>query len=294
MGAGGAIFNGSVEGASATITNSTFFGNAAANGAAIENGSEPTGFFFSVIKNTILAASRSGGNCAGPVEAITDAGYNISDDSTCNFSAAGSRNDTYPMLDPRGLINNGGPTQTIALEDGSPAIDAIPLADCTDQASPPNPITTDQRGFRRPDAGEAVCDIGAYEVQDSSFIPFSHFSGSLKIDPDAGVFYLAGGFILGAGGTIDPTTQPVAFSVGSYSVTLPPGSFVRYKTGYVYQKTVNHIFLCVFIKFTSTPGSYALLANRIGGTLTSTISPVPVTLTIGANSGSTQMNSRFN
>ena len=85
----------------------------------------------------------------------------------------------------------------------------------------------------------------------------------------------------------------MTFIVGSYSVTLPPGSFVKYKTGYVYQKTINHIFLCVFIKFTSTPGSYALLANRIGGILTSTTSPVPVTLTIGDDSGSTQMTAKF-
>ncbi len=124
-------------------------------------------------------------------------------------------------------------------------------------------------------------------------IPFSRFGGSLLIDPDAGVFYLSGGFKLGPGGSIDPATQPVTFSVGSYSVTLPPGSFVKYNTGYVYQKTVNHIFLCVFIKFTSTPGSYALLANRMGGTLSSTTSPVPVTLAIGNDSGTAQMKAKF-
>jgi hypothetical protein len=124
-------------------------------------------------------------------------------------------------------------------------------------------------------------------------IPFSRFGGNLLIDPDVGVFYLSGGFKLGAGGSINPSTAPVTFSVGSYSVTLPPGSFVKYKTGYVYQKTVNHIFLCVFIKFTSTPGSYALLANRIGGTLTSTTSPVPVTLAIGDDSGTAQMKAKF-
>ncbi|MBV8358349.1 MAG: hypothetical protein JO189_10490, partial [Deltaproteobacteria bacterium] len=127
----------------------------------------------------------------------------------------------------------------------------------------------------------------------TSLIPFSHFNGGLKIDPDAGVFYLAGGFRLGAGGTIDPTTQSVTFSVGSYSVTLPPGSFVRYRTGYVYQKRVGGIFLRVFIKFTSAPGNYQLLANRTGGTLDSTTSPMPVTLIIGDNSGSTQMNATF-
>jgi hypothetical protein len=86
----------------------------------------------------------------------------------------------------------------------------------------------------------------------------------------------------------------VTFSVGSYLVRLPVGSFFKVKTGYVYQKTVNHIFLCVFIKFTSTPGSYALLANRYGGTLTSTTSPVPVTLAIGNDSGAAQMKAKFN
>jgi hypothetical protein len=94
---------------------------------------------------------------------ITDAGYNISDDATCGFSATGSRNSTNPLLDPSGLQNNGGPTATIALDSESPAIDAIPLADCTDQNS--NPIHTDQRGALRPDPGEVVCDVGAYEFQ---------------------------------------------------------------------------------------------------------------------------------
>ena len=244
-----------------TITNSTFSGNDAAEGGGIDNYdtlmvtnstfSDNTGAggfsgiyneWSASVKSTIMAAS----SCAGT---ITDAGYNISDDASCAFSATGSHNSTIPMLDPNGLRNNGGPTQTIALLPGSPAIDAIPLAHCTDQALPPNPIITDQRLFPRPDAGESACDIGAYELQDSSFIPFSRFGGGTKIDPDAGVFYLSGGFKLGLGGSIDPTTQPTAFSVGSYAIRLPAGAFVKYNTGYVYQKRVNGIFLCIFIKF---------------------------------------------
>ena len=138
---------------------------------------------------------------------------------------------------------------------------------------------------------------GSYDAFISKFhfagVPFSRFGGSLLIDPDAGVFYLNGGFSLGHGGSINPPTEPVTFSVGSYSVTLPPGSFIRYKTGYVYQKTVNHIFLGVFIKLTSSPSTYQLLVNRKGGTLTSTTSPVPVTLTIGYNSGTARMKARF-
>jgi hypothetical protein len=140
-----------------TVTNSSFSANSGGP-AGIEND------FKANIKGTILA-TNDGGNCSGT---IIDAGYNISDDSTCGFGKTGSANNgdgVNPLLSAAGLANNGGPTQTIALQSGSPAIDAIPVADCTDQASPPNLITDDQRGFPRPDAGERVCDIGAYESE---------------------------------------------------------------------------------------------------------------------------------
>ena len=104
---------------------------------------------------------------------------------------------------------------------------------------------------------------------------------------------LGGRFVLGTGGTIDPASQPVAFAVGNDAVRLPAGSFVPDSVGYVYQKTINGIARYIHIKFTSTPGIYQLVALRKGGTLTSTTSPVPVTLIIGDDSGSTQMKTTF-
>jgi CSLREA domain-containing protein len=151
-----------------TVTNSTFSSNMGSPGGIFN-------FLGSAsIKSTILASSMfppppvglPSANCGGT---ITDAGYNISDDLSCGFAKTGSANNgdgVNPLLSASGPADNGGPTQTIALQSGSPAIDAIPVADCTDQASPPNPITTDQRGLLRPDAGEQLCDIGAYEFQD--------------------------------------------------------------------------------------------------------------------------------
>jgi hypothetical protein len=57
-------------------------------------------------------ANSPGGNCFGT---ITDGGYNIDDGTTCGFSAANnSMPSTDPLLDPKGLQNNGGPTQTIS------------------------------------------------------------------------------------------------------------------------------------------------------------------------------------
>jgi hypothetical protein len=322
----GAVYNHS---ANMTVTNSTFYLNSCSfDGAAITNRNGKATIINSTFSNdtsdqsaifndtgvlSVTASTFSANDSLGigiinfsgsatlksailagsPCYRVSDGGYNISDDSSCAFTATGSLNNTDPKLDPAGLANNGGPTQTIALQSDSPAIDAIPVAHCTDQASPANPIITDQRLFPRPDVGEVNCNIGAYEVQDKSFLPFSSFGGSLKIDPDAGVFYLSGGFKLGSGGSIDPVTQPVAFGVGSYAIRLPIGSFVKYSSGYVYQKKVGGIFLCVFIKFTNTPGTYQLLANRIGGTLDSTTSPLLVTLTVGDNSGNTGMNAKF-
>ncbi len=172
---GGGIFSAtSLNARPLNVTNSTFFGNfsnffSSGAGGGILNFSGPA----SLIKSTIIAGS-SGGNCYGT---INDVGYNISDDATCGFANTGSApngDSVNPGLSSDGLTNNGGPTQTIALVPGSPAIDAIPFADCTDQASPPNRIITDQRGALRPDAGELLCDIGAYEFQDVAGQPNCH------------------------------------------------------------------------------------------------------------------------
>lgn len=81
-----------------------------------------------------------------------DASCNLSSDASCTFTNTGSRTNTNPLLGP--LANNGGPTLTMALLPGSPAIDA---------GSAIGAPATDQRGILRPQ-GPGV-DIGAYEYQ---------------------------------------------------------------------------------------------------------------------------------
>jgi len=93
---------------------------------------------------------------------MTSDGYNLSSDSTCNFSNTGDLNNTDPLLGP--LQNNGGPTETMALLRGSPAIDAGNPIGCTDNLD--HLLTTDQRGMPRPDHEDTSgCDMGAYERQ---------------------------------------------------------------------------------------------------------------------------------
>ena len=105
-----------------------------------------------VAVNTIFGWN-SPSNCTGR---ITDAGHNLSSDASCLFGAPSSRNSVDPGLGA--LSDNGGPTLTIPLLPGSPAIDA---------GDPVAAPLTDQRGFPRP-AG-AGPDIGAFEY--GSLIP---------------------------------------------------------------------------------------------------------------------------
>ncbi len=151
--AGGAL--GSYEGW-AEINNSTFDHNGANNGAALyfSNGWAPP----ITLRNTIVANPLWGNNCYAYTGAYTDGGYNLQYPGTsCNPAIP----EVAPLLDPAGPRRNGGPTASIALQSGSPAIDRAPAGGgfyCP---------TTDQRGAARPVDGDGVgtadCDSGAFE-----------------------------------------------------------------------------------------------------------------------------------
>jgi hypothetical protein len=136
-----------------TISNSTLSGNRATFGGGIYSNSGST-----TLQNSIVTNSPSGGNCWG---SMTSDGYNLSSDSTCNFDNSGDLNNTDPMLGP--LQHNGGPTKTMALLPGSPAIDAGNPSGCTDGNG--RLLKTDQRLKPRPDKKSGRCDMGAFERQ---------------------------------------------------------------------------------------------------------------------------------
>jgi hypothetical protein len=152
-----------------TIDSSTIAGNVANadntgshSGGGISNG----GAGSIQIANTLLVGNAVDtavaipNQCAG---AFTSSGFNLrsSNDIGCTgFTGTGDLFNPNPMI---GMLGpNGGPTDTIPLLTGSPAINA------GNPASPGGvfPVCpgTDQRGLPR-GGGAGVCDVGAFEVQ---------------------------------------------------------------------------------------------------------------------------------
>ena len=162
-GFGGGIYNLH----SVRVSSSTLSGNSATasqGGGGIYSVRDEFGFVDASISTTILANSTAGGNCHEPVG---DGGLNIDSGTSCGFSPdSTSRSNTDPKLDPNGLQNNGGPTQTIALQPGSatqPGSPAIDVISDTNRTTPGCDFgwPTDQRGVARPQG--SACDIGAFE-----------------------------------------------------------------------------------------------------------------------------------
>jgi hypothetical protein len=207
-GAGGIFVLGKINGSglgiiNMTLSNSTLSGNSCTGefglGVGCDNlmASLTLGSSL-VLKNTILANNGLGPNCSNVGGGLppTSEGYNLSDDATCAsfLTQTGDLNNTPAGLDPGGLKNNGGPTQTVALLATSAAVNAIPLSPtnyCTDASG--NPVTTDQRGVPRPQG--SGCDIGAFELAQVTASYTGTFNGNLNIS--SGVTFITNGTVTG-------------------------------------------------------------------------------------------------
>jgi sugar lactone lactonase YvrE len=182
-GTGGAGSGGGVYGAGGsilTLINDTLSGNSAQGGtggagnSAGLGGSGTGGGVFLVggsratVTNTLIAQNTvTGGSASAPDVSGNVAGlYNLVGDGTGSNLRDGVNGNqvgntpTHPgVIDPKlgPLYNNGGPTPTMALLPGSPAIDK------GNNSFIPYYQNTDQRGFPRVVNG--TVDIGAFEVQ---------------------------------------------------------------------------------------------------------------------------------
>ncbi len=162
---GGGIYNSTYG--TLTVTNSTLAHNSAHCGGGIRN------YMFSTLK---LTNSLVGGNTATlwapDVEnylGTIDAAYNVIQDGAGSGIVDGVNGNQVgvdPLLDPAGLQDHGGPTQTIALQPDSPAIDAGSNAEAVGPDG--QPLAYDQRGPGFPRIVAGTVDVGAFEVQNQS------------------------------------------------------------------------------------------------------------------------------
>jgi hypothetical protein len=135
---GGGIFNLGLD-STVTLSNSLVSGNSADKGNEVYN--EYSGDIYA---NNYNLFGHSGESNTDAFFGFTPVGTDV--DAT-GYDGSALENILTPLAD------NGGPTWTHALPEGSPAID---LAECSDG------LTTDQRGYPRP-SGDG-CDAGSFEL----------------------------------------------------------------------------------------------------------------------------------
>jgi hypothetical protein len=221
--------------AGVTLENTIIAGNTAANGAGDTTGAPIPG------PNVDGAVNSNGHNLLGVATEAT------------GFTGAGDLTGANPML--AALADNGGPTQTMALSPGSPAIDAGVAAGATfDQRGKP-------RTYNDPVVADAMTgdgtDIGAFELQ-----PIC----TLSCSPDISVSNDAG-----ACGAIVNYTEPSDPVCGTVTCDYPSGSFFP-----VGDTTVT----C-----TSSVGPTCSFKVTVNDTQNPTITP-PAGFTVGTDSDS--------
>jgi hypothetical protein len=255
---GGGIYNSS---ATLSILNSTIHSNTGSRGAGVAFFGYPSatqtviGCTFSdniispsftagavwnsasVLKigNTILNRTLGGINLVNN-SILLSLGYNLSSDAAGGYlNATGDQVSTNPILGP--LANNSGPTKTMALRVGSPAINKGKSFG----------LATDQRGYPRAYVFPGVSlatggdgsDIGAYEVAELQVTSVDSISNDLLLsfasalgtnyyvqglsDLVTGSWTAVGGSIPGNGGIVQTIqTNALSQSQQFYRVQLPP------------------------------------------------------------------------
>ncbi|HXD83838.1 MAG TPA: choice-of-anchor Q domain-containing protein [Rudaea sp.] len=167
------------------IVNSTFVGNSASgNGGAINaygnvvisnstitanhagsNGGGIGGYGFTIMSSIVAGNTAANNPDIYGFGGQASLGYNIIGNSSGSGLAAttGDQFGIDPLFVAAGLANNGGATQTVALQSSSPARSG---GNCAGNASGPTipAITLDQIDHTRTSAGAIGCTVGAFDM----------------------------------------------------------------------------------------------------------------------------------
>jgi CSLREA domain-containing protein len=227
-GVGGGIANGS---GTVNVTNSTLSGNSAGFGGGIDNLSGTVKLSSSIVAlNTALngVAPNPGPDLHNT---ITSLGYNVVG-TTSGATIVATTGDQFGVtaiqlkLDPLG--NNGGPTQTMALQAGSVAIDQgiNSKSLLRDQRGPGFDRTFDDPTVVNATGGDGT-DVGAFEAQPPNQLPVAKCK-NIQISANSSCMASItaadvndGSFDPDAGDTITLTLDNSGpFGLGAHTVTL--------------------------------------------------------------------------
>ena len=167
---------------------------------------------------------------------------------------------------------------------GSPRDGAIPAGGLIADSSGNLYGMTQYGGAPGGDSSGVCCGV-VFKLTGTGFVPetpFAAFGAKLAIDfgisPNPDAFELLSEFTLGQSNNgINPVAEPVTFQIGTFATGTGFGPFT-------FNGMIGGVELGVRIEPIGTK-RYALKAEALRPKLTGTKNPVPVTLTIGGDSG---------
>jgi len=296
---GGGIANSGVM----SVTNSTLAGNSASgSGGGIHNNFGTLSVTNSTLSGNSASGTGGGGirNAGGPL--------NLTDSLVVNNGASNDLADIAPAINSHNITGtftfadaspaipgaHGGPTATLALPFGSPAIDSgVCLPTYTDAVTGTVlTVTTDGRGIARPQGNG--CDIGAFE---STGFPLTHTGGAQSAA-------VTTAFAQPLTVTVTANDPGVTTSGIAITFTAPAagasGTFTNGTTTATVTTSANGVATAPAFTANTAAGSYTVIANIPAGggvaarfDLTNTPSVAASITAISGGGGSAQIGTAF-
>jgi len=278
------------------------------------NGSNPQGALIADANGNLFGTTYLGGTFGyGTVFEIvkTSSGYASTLTTLANFNSSNGAQPTGTLIaDANGDLfgttfygdpANDGTVFEIVKTSSGYASTPTTLAnfDSTNGANPVAGLIADANGnlFGTTWRGGASDSGTVFELSGSGFVPFNAFTPFASFQADLAVtnkqpygYALVAGFTTSAANTaINPATVAVTVGIANYTLTIPAGAFQTTWGAYVYQGKINGVATYALL-IPLGRNRYAFAVAGSPDNLSTTANPVTVSLTIGSNGGTSQVN----